>query len=91
METASVELRHVMRHVSLTGDVGSPIQFMFRHLRFAVVNIGSLIRETPRTFPFRALAFRFRLWLFALFRTFAYAYCTQGKGSITMPGKVLNH
>ena len=43
MEKGSVELQHVMRHVSLTGDVDSPVQFIFKHLELAVVNIGSLL------------------------------------------------
>ena len=28
---------------SLTGDVDSPVQFIFKHLELAVVNIGSLL------------------------------------------------
>jgi hypothetical protein len=37
----SVELQHVMHHhVSLTGNVGSPVRLMLKHLNLAVVNTG---------------------------------------------------
>ena len=42
MEKGSVELQHFMSR-SLTVDVGSPVQFMLKHLKLAVANVGSLL------------------------------------------------
>jgi hypothetical protein len=49
MEKASVELQDVMSR-SLTGDVGSPVQFMLKHLKLAVVNIGWIVDSDRRPF-----------------------------------------